>query len=105
MTVATAAGEHQRRVNTKHTAISSLELDFKLEHMGQEKIGVGKGKGAVFRNLYTVNQFNQMKTPLKNGGIDPGETLLQKLSTHTKRHIGAKVVKVAKIASFGGLGT
>ena len=58
-----------------------------------ENIGAGKGKGAVFRNIYIINQFNQMKNPLKNGGIDPGETLLWKLITHTKPHIGAKVAQ------------
>ena len=33
--------------------------------------------------------------PIENGRIYyPGETLLRKLSTHTKRHIGAEVVKM-----------
>ena len=68
MIVATAAYEHQKRVNTKHTASSRLELEFKLEYTGQEKIGVGKGKGADFKNLYIINQFNQMDLHWKMAG-------------------------------------
>ena len=62
MTVSAAAGEHQRRVNTSAQQVlifGGLELE--LEHMGQEKIGVGKEKGAVLRFFTLSNQFNQMK--------------------------------------------
>ena len=45
MTVSAAAGEHQRRVNTSaQQVLVFLEVELELEHTGQEKIGVGKGK-------------------------------------------------------------
>ena len=56
MTVSEAAGKHQRRTNTSAQQVLVLELEFELEHMGQEKIGVGKRKGAVLGFLpYQTN--------------------------------------------------